>query len=155
MNDITTLFRKVAISERLPKVGEWVITIDTEGNQIKYKLNEDGNWSMHESHSNDPVNNNLSMVYWLEPIDVKTAKNLYEVWIFSYKQLKYVACYSSKSSIGFKANELIEKYQAMLVNAEYDSENELPFDLGGCKEEYDAKIEMIQMFLGDLKKITE
>lgn len=74
--------RKVLLTTRLPKVGEFVTTIDNKGQEIIYRMNEDNSWTMHPDESVNyinrngiseyerfkHINNNYPLLFWIDEI---------------------------------------------------------------------------------------
>lgn len=60
-----TLYKKIPVSERLPRMGKWVTTIDSAGELFIYARFEHG-WSMRDAPAARTPDNNLPIVYWLE-----------------------------------------------------------------------------------------
>ena len=66
---MNTIFRKVAIEDRLPELNKFVVLIDEAGEMIIYRRTDLG-WQMRESNGINTPNNNLKLVYWLEEVEV-------------------------------------------------------------------------------------
>lgn len=56
------MYRKIAVTDRLPEDGKEVITIDSEGNAIRYKRFGDS-WNMVKIDDNKPIE------FWLEEVE--------------------------------------------------------------------------------------
>jgi len=63
-----TIFRKVAVTERLPELMKFVTTIDIANEQRVYRLTKYG-WNMRDSDGGNSPNNNLVITHWLEEVE--------------------------------------------------------------------------------------
>jgi hypothetical protein len=68
------MYRKVAVSDRLPENGKEVITIDSDGKAISYKRFGDS-WNMVNTPNNKPLE------YWLEEVEDGSLSEAFKVFI--------------------------------------------------------------------------
>lgn len=68
------MYRKIAVTERLPEDGKEVITIDSEGNAISYKRFGDS-WNMVNANNNKPIE------FWLEEVEDGTFSETFKTFI--------------------------------------------------------------------------
>jgi hypothetical protein len=67
------MFKKVSILQELPPVGQFVTTIDKDGQHRVYRMNGDKTWCMRDLDGRESPNNNLPITHWLkEGIDRDT-----------------------------------------------------------------------------------
>lgn len=62
------MYRKVAVTERLPELNKFVTTIDTDNEHRVFRFTESG-WNMRDSDGVNSPNNNLPITHWLEEIE--------------------------------------------------------------------------------------
>ena len=61
------MFKKVSILEELPPFNEFVVTIDSMGEMLIYRLTEYG-WNMRDGKGDNSPNDNFPIKYWLKEI---------------------------------------------------------------------------------------
>jgi hypothetical protein len=72
------MYRKVDVTERLPKLMKFVTTIDTNNEHRVYRLTDHG-WNMRDADADNSPNNNLPITHWLEEIQEIAVEKLGEL----------------------------------------------------------------------------
>ena len=132
-----TMKRRILITNRLPKIGEYVTTIDITGQEIVYRLNDDSSWNMHPDESvnyihrygesayenRKTINNNYPLLFWVDEINESNYSD--KQFLLRYKlgrrsdegwgRLALVSAKSEKTAIEILIDKVSYKYTDALA----------------------------------------
>lgn len=63
------MYQTISIEKESPPFGEFVTTIDKNGEHRVYRMNKDKTWTMRDSDGTNSPINNLEITHWLKKFD--------------------------------------------------------------------------------------
>lgn len=63
------MYKTISIKKQYPKIGEFVTTIDKNGEHRVCKMNKDNSFTMRDADGVNSPNNNIEITHWLKKCD--------------------------------------------------------------------------------------